>query len=352
MEADEGVYKVRIDGPGGYVVSSTATLTVNDLPVITQQPQDLRVDAGGLASFTVTVDSVLPVSYQWRYTDPVTLITTNILDANAGTYTIPSATDDHDGLYECAVTSAATVNTGPIVSDRAQLVVGHVLEITALSGGGAVYVGDPVSLSITTRYGLGTRTYQWCKDAVPVGPSAQSTAETYTFDATVVVSADFVHAGAYVCRISDDRGTVVSDPLQVEVFAHLGEPEVAVAVNGLPYEARPVECTVGDAVTLIASVTGGIPPLDRNWLFESGAGNKVLPDSWTENGPEAIMEEIEPDNEGWYAVEIGDSGSDLGVSDAVYISVDLGLPVGGLIGLVGLSAACSLAGLLTLRRRR
>ncbi len=349
VEEDEGGYKVRIDGPGGDVTSSTATLTVNDLPVITQQPEDLRVDIGDPASFTIAVDSPFPVTYQWRYTDPVTLAPTDIPGAEDATYSIPIASEDDDGLYDCAVSSIATVNTGPVVSDRARLVVGNALEITDLMGGGVVYLGDAVAFSVSTQYGLGIRTYQWYKGDAPVGPSVQSTDETFTFDGFVIAVAAYDDAGAYHCKIADDRGVTESESVDLSVFAHLGKPLVTASVNEDPVPGTVVECLVGDNLILSAQVTGGIPPVSYHWVVTSRDGGvKASPPL----GPEWIIENVVPSDSGCYTVEVSDGGSDFEVSEAVCVTVSHGIPVGGAIGLTLLTAACSLAGLITLRRRR
>src|SRR5207253_2583875 len=62
-----GSYTVRVSGPGGQVLSSPATLTVNTPPEITLQPQSQTVAQGGNVTFSVAATGTGPLSYQWRF---------------------------------------------------------------------------------------------------------------------------------------------------------------------------------------------------------------------------------------------------------------------------------------------
>lgn len=113
--ADAGSYKCTVTGAGGSVVSNAAVVTVNALPVITQQPANQEITEG--ETLTLNVVATGATGYQWKKGG------TNIPSATAATYTKESATADDAGSYTCVVTgaggsvtsSAATVTVNPAV---------------------------------------------------------------------------------------------------------------------------------------------------------------------------------------------------------------------------------------------
>ena len=97
QSADAGNYDVVVSNAYGVVVSNTATLTVAVVgaPVITQQPQSQTVKAGRNVTFSVTVSSSSPVTYQWfkggaqlSGTTAATLKLTKVTATDAGVYTV------------------------------------------------------------------------------------------------------------------------------------------------------------------------------------------------------------------------------------------------------------------------
>lgn len=112
--ADAGSYTCVVSGEGGTsVTSDAATVTVNALPVITQQPSNQEITEG--ETLTLSVVATGATGYQWKKGEEV------IPDATAATYTKESATADDAGSYTCVVTgaggsvtsSAATVTVNP-----------------------------------------------------------------------------------------------------------------------------------------------------------------------------------------------------------------------------------------------
>lgn len=64
--ADEGAYAVVVTGAAGGLAAAEATVTVFPRPVIQSQPQNLLVNAGSNATFTVVATGSGQVSYEWR----------------------------------------------------------------------------------------------------------------------------------------------------------------------------------------------------------------------------------------------------------------------------------------------
>ncbi|URY12735.1 hypothetical protein [Shigella phage ESh22] len=114
--ADAGSYTCVVTGDGGTTVTSNAaTVTVNALPVITQQPANQEITEGD----TLTLDIVATgaTGYQWKKDN------VEISGATAATYTKENTTTAGDaGSYVCVVTGAG----GSVTSNPATVVVNAV----------------------------------------------------------------------------------------------------------------------------------------------------------------------------------------------------------------------------------
>jgi len=447
-EADEGAYKVKITGPGGNVTSAPATLTVRNLPRIVVDPAcPPTVQIGETVNMGVLVefDPQDPVSYQWRYKNPMTQVVNEIPGAESSIHTIQHAIQKDEGLYTCAVSNLATTNTGPVVSREANLIVGHLLDIVNVAGGGVfcektgpaefsvtteygrgprtyqwLRDGTPVGLSvqseenvftfnsfeiaevtmadmgeyickitdergnhytepveltvtrgvqvedisgggvaykndrawpfsITTRFGCGTRTYQWMHNGAPVGPQGQSSEEHYTFDAFVLDPVTPDSAGTYMCRIMDDGGRYDIGPLTLEVFDHITAPRILVDHQEVTAEA--ILRTRGDSIRFEAvGAEGGKPPLTYEWLVEDAATKSMKADPPMD--PIWEIDELDSSYTGWYSVRVHDSGTDDAVSAPVLLKVSAGVPAAGGLTFAVMTALCAASGALMLRRRR
>ncbi|WBY53688.1 tail protein [Escherichia phage REP10] len=111
LPADAGSYTCVVTGAGGSVTSNAATVTVNALPVITQQPTNQDITEGD--TLTLNVVATGATGYQWKKGEEV------IPDATAATYTKEGATADDAGSYTCVVTGAG----GSVTSNAATVTV-------------------------------------------------------------------------------------------------------------------------------------------------------------------------------------------------------------------------------------
>lgn len=110
--SDAGSYTCVVSGDGGTsVTSDAATVTVNALPVITQQPANQEITEG--AALTLSVVATGATGYQWKKGEEV------IPDATAATYTKEGATTADAGSYTCVVTGAG----GSVTSNAATVTV-------------------------------------------------------------------------------------------------------------------------------------------------------------------------------------------------------------------------------------
>ncbi|EFW5562579.1 phage tail protein [Shigella sonnei] len=111
LPADAGSYTCVVTGAGGSVTSNAATVTVNALPVITQQPTNQEINEG--ETLTLNVVATGATGYQWKKGEE------GILDATAATYTKEGATAADSGSYTCVVTGAG----GSVTSNAATVTV-------------------------------------------------------------------------------------------------------------------------------------------------------------------------------------------------------------------------------------
>lgn len=114
LPADAGSYTCVVTGAGGSVTSSPATVIVNALPVITQQPTNQEITEG--ETLTLNVVTTGATGYQWKKGEE------DILDATTATYTKEGATTADSGSYTCVVTGAG----GSVTSNAATVTVNPV----------------------------------------------------------------------------------------------------------------------------------------------------------------------------------------------------------------------------------
>lgn len=111
LPADAGSYTCVVTGAGGSVTSNPATVTVNALPVITQQPSGQTINEG--ENINLVVAATGATGYQWKKGEE------DILDATTATYTKEGATAADAGSYTCVVTGAG----GSVTSNAATVTV-------------------------------------------------------------------------------------------------------------------------------------------------------------------------------------------------------------------------------------
>ena len=110
---NQGGYSVVVTNLFGAATSQVATLTINTPPSISQQPQNLIVNAGNTANFSVTASGSAPLRYQWRFEGADMPGETNF------TLVISSAQGGSAGDYSVRITNAV----GSVISAAATLTV-------------------------------------------------------------------------------------------------------------------------------------------------------------------------------------------------------------------------------------
>jgi hypothetical protein len=137
-----GPYDVVVRNTSGSVTSLVVTLTVRDTrPVIYSQPADETVGVGGIATFSVSAASWLPLTYQWRYRG------TNLVGHTNDSLVLIGVTTNQAGPYDVIVASSS----GSVTSTVATLTVGLTLRV-ALEAPQVVWTtgGNDLWAGITT----------------------------------------------------------------------------------------------------------------------------------------------------------------------------------------------------------
>jgi sugar lactone lactonase YvrE len=152
---DAGAYTVIISNAWGSVTSSVAMLTVLSPPVITQQPANQTVAAGGAAGFSVTADGTDLVC-QWQK-DGTDLADGGILSGSAtANLLLSSATPNDAGSYDVVITN----QWGSVTSSVVTLTVGSPPAITQQPQSLTVTNGQLAGFSVQVS-GTGPLVYQW-----------------------------------------------------------------------------------------------------------------------------------------------------------------------------------------------
>jgi len=198
----------------------------------------MLVLAGTNVAFGVSLTGSVPFSsYQWQFYG------TNLLNATAAVYSIPSVSTSNAGNYSVLVTDAA----GSAASTNASLTV-------VLSPQSQTNIAGATVTFTAAAFGPEPLNYQWQKNGtnlVEGGRLSGSTNSTLTI--ATVSDAD---AAVYSAIVSD-------------AYASVTTSNAALTVKDLPFIAsQPQSQTVGVGSNVTFNVTAyGAPPLVFQWYF-------------------------------------------------------------------------------------
>ena len=193
-EVDRSQIRVTVSNPAGTTSSEAVTLRVHAAPLITIQPANVNVELGMRAVFTATVDSSLPVTYQWtRGGFPIP-------GATSASYVFNTTTSGDDGAV---LRLMATNELGTVNSDPAMLRVSIVPPVITQQPTSVVLtdIGGQANFLVEVRSGLPV-TYQWFRNGVAL---LGATTAHYSL---VPTEADI--GALFTVVISNDLGSVTS----------------------------------------------------------------------------------------------------------------------------------------------
>jgi hypothetical protein len=231
MSGDQ--FRCLVTNTAGSTTSSVATLTVNQPPTITTQPQNVTAAAGATVSFTVAATSTAPLTYQWsKYSTPIP-------GATSATLTLVNISAADAAAYVVAITNVA----GTTGSNAASLTVtgSTAPAITTQPQSQSVAVGSPTSFSVAAT-GTAPLTYQWSKGGTPI---AGATSSTYA-----LASSQLSDAGNYFVTVSNSAGGAISSTAILTVTA--APPSITTQPQG-------ASVLTGASVTFTVTVSGTAP---------------------------------------------------------------------------------------------
>ena len=155
---DESIYSVSVKNDFGKAVSKIATLTVKtDPPFITEQPNDIEVDFGEYAEFSVIVGGNKPFDYQWYKNGKV------IQEADKSTLVIPSVSEIDISTYSVRINN----KFGKAISRIAVLKRAKLPEILKQPVSLNVNIGSEAIFTVEAK-GSEPLDYLWYKNGKPI----------------------------------------------------------------------------------------------------------------------------------------------------------------------------------------
>jgi len=190
---DGAVLDVVVTNAAGNATSAAATLHVLPVVTVTAPPQDLTVNEGRPATFSVTATSALPLTYRWQVN------AVDVAGATASSYTTPSTTALDDGsLFSVRLSNGGA----PVTAGPARLTVRAAPRLVTLPRSQNVAEGQTATFTVTA-IGAPPLAYQWMRNAVDI-PGA--TATSFTTAPAVVADG----GTRYAVRVSTDFASVTS----------------------------------------------------------------------------------------------------------------------------------------------
>ena len=221
-----GTYAVRVSNPFTNVVSSNASVSVFNPPVITLQPVGATNVPGADATFTVSATGNAPLRYQWLFN------TTNLVSgATNASFTLTNIQPPHSGAYTVRITNIVGNVTSTVA--RLSVLVPPLFVLHPL--GQAVVAGGSVTLSVTiTNTATLPATFGWMRDGAVVvnGAFALNDFTRFLTVTNIQTPAEFI------VGVTNDAqpGGVMSNPAQITVLADSdgdGLPDVWEQAYGL-----------------------------------------------------------------------------------------------------------------------
>lgn len=248
---NSGIYRCVVSNSAGSANSNAVSLSVNGPPSIVQHPQNVAVNLGAPATFTI-VAAGPDLSYEWRKAG------VKIDGVSAATYTIPATAVQDAASYTCRVTNSL----GSIESNAATLTVVSPPVLLSPLQASSVTINEGQTFNANVQVQGLFLSYQWRRDGLII-PGATS-------PALEIPNLTDAHTGSYTCRIWNAAAEIFSPAVNllvitppvilnepVDVVVPVGQPAtVSVAASGpmLSYQwwrnGLPLDGATSDSFTI------------------------------------------------------------------------------------------------------
>ncbi|GAA1546979.1 immunoglobulin domain-containing protein [Nocardioides humi] len=192
--------------------SEPAALTVGaPLPAeVVEQPADVRVAPGEVASFGVEVASDSPETYQWQRSNDEGATWADLQDATSATLDVTAASADNGALFRVVVTN----DGGEVASQPARLIVVHdTASITQQPEDTTVAAGE--TARFTVRATGSYLDYQWQSSTDGSTWTEVADADTRTLSVPTATTAQ--NGTSYRVVVSSPAGPLESEPATLSV---------------------------------------------------------------------------------------------------------------------------------------
>ncbi len=306
--ADAGSYSCTINNTcSGILNSTSATLTIQDLPAITTQPSDVTICGSANVNFTIVATGTT-ITYQWKKGGVALSDGGAISGATTASLSINPAIAADAGAYTCTVSGACTP---AVTSNAANLAVGSVATITSQPSDKTVCIGSTTTLTIVVS-GTGI-SYQWQKNGVDlVNDSKISGATTASLTIANIVASD---ADTYTCKTGNTcSGFIVSSA-------------ATITVNTLPViNTQPMNVSVCTGAAANFSVSASGTGITYQWKKDGVAlsdGANIT--GATTNALSILSASVSDD--GTYTCEVTGTCTPKAVSNGATLSVGAGTTI-------------------------
>ena len=240
-----GYYEVFVSGANGNATSDAATLTVNLVSAITDQPSNQTVDSGANASFTAAASGAQSV--QWQVSTDGGASFGDISGAIAETLILPAVTSTQNGRRYRAVFTGACGN--PATSSVATLTVSSLAQTITFDAIADRSYGDaPFALSASSTSNL------------PVGFSVVSGPATISGTTLTITG-----AGMITIRAEQSGDTEHNAAPSVERSFNVAKAQATIALSGLSptydgtSKAATADTTPGGLNVTLTYSQNGVP---------------------------------------------------------------------------------------------
>ncbi|MBI3191110.1 MAG: hypothetical protein HYZ36_00470, partial [Pedosphaera parvula] len=220
--ANAGRYLVIASNAAGMVISSEATLTVNQKAAILSEPAPFVTGEGDAAVFAAIATGTPAPTYMWKYNGAL------IPGATNAQFILPNDHKAHAGKYRVRVVnpfgSAESAEVALTVLARPAIIT-QPLDINLVLPNTNRTASNPEALFTVAATG-DQLSFQWFRDGSPILPSQNSTADESTLELKDVIWSD---AGEYYVVVSNAVGVATSAVARLSAVSIVAQPQPVTA---------------------------------------------------------------------------------------------------------------------------